>query len=52
MAAPPRSKFLTMAAVTEAGYALTPSATTPWSAQKRYMPLRGRGGVIWPVRRQ
>ena len=31
-AAPPRRKFSTICAVTDGGYALTPSAVTPWSA--------------------
>jgi len=31
-AAPPRRKFSTICAVTDCGYALTPSAATPWSA--------------------
>src|SRR5918996_4066224 len=34
MAAPPRRKFSTICAVTTWGYALTPSATAPWSAAK------------------
>ena len=32
MAAPPATKFMTIAGVTSAGKAETPSATTPWSA--------------------
>ena len=32
IAAPPAAKFATICAVTSCGYALTPSAATPWSA--------------------
>ena len=32
MAAPPAAKLITIAGVTSAGKALTPSAVTPWSA--------------------
>ena len=36
-------KFATIAAVTDDGYGLTPSAVTPWSAANTYS--RGRAGA-------
>src|SRR5881296_227983 len=44
-AAPPRRKFSTICAVTIWGYALTPSATTPWSAAKVKMWGRSTRGA-------
>src|SRR5207249_2362184 len=46
MAAPPARKFSTICAVTIWGYALTPSATTPWSAANTKTIARGSQSLV------